>query len=80
MSERRCTVRNRTLFEGRIIIDGVATFNCFVRDLSSSGARLVCWAFPYKGAISLEIKAIPGFKRDAKVVWRELDYCGVKFV
>ena len=40
MSEKRRGLRRRTLKGGRVMIGTTETFDCVVRDLSESGARL----------------------------------------
>ena len=80
MSERRGQIRRRTLYDGRLAIDHLSTLDCVVRDMSARGARLLCRSAPSIEIVSLEIKAVPGFKRNARIVWRRLEDCGVEFV
>jgi hypothetical protein len=80
MSERRSERRRRTLFDGRLAINHLSTFDCVVRNMSARGARLVCRITPPIEFVRLEIRAVPGFKRKARVVWRRLEDCGVEFL
>jgi hypothetical protein len=58
----------------------LTTLDCVVTDMSAHGSHLQCRNMsPHDFAI-LEIKAIPGFKRTARIVWRRLEDCGVEFV
>jgi hypothetical protein len=80
MSERRSELRRRTLLAGRIAAHRLTTRDCLVRDLSSHGARLECRTTALGDDVSLEIPSIDGFKKDARIVWRRLEDCGVKFL
>ena len=80
MTERRGKLRRRTLHDGRLATDHVSTLDCVVRNRSKRGARLLCRAAPSIGTVSLEIKALPGFRKKARIVWRRLEDCGVEFI
>ncbi len=80
MSERRAEIRRRTLFSGRLAANHLTTLDCIVRDTSSRGAHLLCRTTGFGDNLSLEIKPIDGFKRNARIVWRRLEDCGVEFV
>ena len=80
MGERRAEFRHRTLFSGRLAANRLTTLDCVVRDMSSRGAHLRCWTTGFGDAFSLEIKPADGFKKDARIVWRPLEDCGVEFV
>jgi PilZ domain-containing protein len=80
MSERRTELRRRTLLAGRLAANHLTTLDCVVRDLSPHGARLACMTTGLGDEVSLEIKAIDGFRKDARIVWRRLEDCGVQFV
>jgi len=80
MCERRGEIRRRTLLDGRLAIDHLSTLDCVVRNRSERGARLLCRIAPSIGAVSLEINALPAFRKNARIVWRRLEDCGVEFV
>jgi PilZ domain len=80
MLERRSEMRRRTLLDGRLAINRLSTLDCVVRNMSAQGARLLCRIAPSVEIVRLEIKAVPGFKQTARVVWRRLEDCGVEFV
>jgi PilZ domain len=79
MDERRAEPRRRTLFAGRVGVDNLSTFDCVVRNMSSSGARLECRLAASVDAVSLEMTAAPGFRRNGRIVWRRLEDLGVQF-
>ena len=79
MRERRAEFRCRTLFSGRLAANHLTTLDCVVRDMSSRGARLLCRTTGFGDVVSLEIKPADGFKKDARIVWRRLEDCGVEF-
>ena len=79
MCERRAEFRRRTLFSGRLAANRLTTLDCVVRDMSSRGARLLCRTTGFGDVVSLEIKPADGFKKDARIVWRRLEDCGVEF-
>lgn len=80
MSERRTEARQRTLLQGRLAANHLTTRDCLVRDLSPRGARLKCRTTGLDDVVTLEIPSIDGFRKDAKIVWRRLEDCGVQFV
>jgi hypothetical protein len=80
MSERRTESRRRTLLGGRLAADRLTTRDCLVRDLTVQGARLKCRTTGLGDDVTLEIPSIDGFRRDARIVWRRLEDCGVVFV
>jgi hypothetical protein len=80
MCERRAERRRRTLLSGRLAENRLTTLDCVVRDLSPHGARLKCRTAGLGDRVSLEIKSADGFKKDARIVWRRLEECGVEFV
>ena len=79
VNERRGEVRRRTLFGGRLAADRLTTRDCVVRDMSTRGARLLCRTTGLRDAVTLEIAAAKGFRRDARIVWRRFEDCGVEF-
>ncbi len=79
MSERRGEVRRRTLLAGRLAADHLTTRDCVVRNMSSRGARLLCRTTGLGDVVTLEIRSTRRFKKDARIVWRRLEDCGVEF-
>ena len=71
MSERRSELRQRTLLGGRLAAHHLKTLDCLVRDLSPHGARLKCTTTGLGDDVSLEIPSIDGFRKDARIVWRD---------
>jgi len=81
MSQRRPETRRRTLLSGRLIFNRLSTLDCIVRDLSPTGARLVCKTTGLGDSATLEIKSADGVqKKNARIVWRRPEDCGVEFV
>jgi PilZ domain len=80
VSERRTELRRRALLTGRLAANKLTTLDCLVRDLGPHGARLKCRTAGLGDDVTLEIPSIDGFKKEAKIVWRRLDDCGVRFV
>lgn len=80
MNERRTELRRRTLLTGRLAANHLTTLNCLVRDLTPHGARLKCRTTGLDDEVSLEITSIHGFRKEARIVWRQLEDCGVQFV
>jgi len=79
-SDHRVARRQRVLKDGRILLNnGLSTFDCTIRNLSKTGARLICadhslipdtfrLAFPLDRTM-----------RDVKVAWRRPGLLGVHF-
>ena len=80
MLERRSEMRRRRLLDGRLATSHLSTLDCVVGNMSAQGARLLCRIGPSVGIVRLEIRAVPGFKQTARVVWRRLEDCGAEFV
>jgi PilZ domain len=80
MSERRSELRQRTLLTGRLAANHLTTLDCVVRNMSSRGAHLRCRTTGLGDSVSLEIKPADGFKKNARIVWRRIEDCGVEFV
>lgn len=78
--DKRIARRLRVLKQGKIVLpNGLTILDCAVRDLSETGARLICGettAIPNTFRL-----AFPADRtiRDAKVVWRRPDQVGVHF-
>lgn len=79
MSERRTELRRRTLLGGQLAARRLVTRDCIVRDLTAHGARLGCRTTGLDDDVILEIPSLGGFRRDARIVWRRLEDCGVRF-
>lgn len=77
--ELRASPRQRTLKGGRIVVnDGFSTFQCTVRNLSESGARLKV-ASIVGIADSFQLVMDDGRKFGCTVVWRTAEEIGVAF-
>lgn len=76
----RQSVRHRVLKDGKIImLNNWSVVDCCVRDISEMGARIRC---SDPGAVPNEFRLlIPSDStiRDARVVWRREEYCGIVF-
>ena len=79
MSEHRAEVRRRTLLAGRLAANRLTTRDCVVRDMSSRGARLLCRTTGLGDAVTLQITSADGTEKDARIVWRRLEDCGIEF-
>ncbi len=78
-SNKRTAPRQRVLKSGRIIINDQATIDVSVRDLSATGAKLLC---SYNHMIPDTFRLVlpgDGTIRPAKVVWRKEGSIGVTF-
>jgi hypothetical protein len=79
-AERRASPRNRTYFEATIAYNRrYSTMNCFVRNMSKQGARIVfsdLAAIPVEFDISIDGK---GESRRARVIWRNESEAGILF-
>lgn len=82
MSEenKRRTPRLRTLKGAKILYrNGWGIVDCLIRDMSDTGARLVCkdtTAVPAEFTLLVNNEEVV---RDAKVVWRRQDMLGIEF-
>lgn len=81
MSDKRTEARTRTFLKGRIVFNnGSSTFDCLVRDMSSTGAKLVLTeAATLPDIFDLHILN-KGAKLKAHIRWRRADQIGVRFV
>jgi hypothetical protein len=78
--EQRAAHRMRTLKGGRIVInDGFSTFQCTIRNLSDTGARLKV-ASIIGIPESFELAMDDGRRFACKVAWRKAEELGVTFV
>lgn len=77
--ERRKSLRHRTLKGGKIVVnDGYSTFDCSVRNLSETGAKLLV-----AGIIGIPdhfiLAMLDGRRFSCTVVWRTETEIGVQF-
>jgi len=80
MTDRRTELRRRTLLNGRLAAYPLTTRDCLVRDLTPHGARLRCRTTGVGDDVTLQIPALGGFRKDARIVWRRLEDCGLRFL
>lgn len=78
--ENRITPRHRTLKGGKIVVnDGFSTFDCKVRNMSDTGARLqVTSILGIPERFKLAMDDGRGF--DCEVAWRKEGELGVHFL
>lgn len=77
--EHRVSPRQRTLKGGRIVInDGFSTFQCTIRNISETGARLKV-ASIIGIPDSFQLAMDDGRKFTCAVVWRTAEEIGVTF-
>lgn len=78
--EHRSIHRNRTLKGGRIVTnDGHSTFDCTIRNLSESGAKLAVTSIvglPQRFTLALQ----DGRRFSCETVWHTETELGVKFI
>ncbi len=81
MDNRRNALRSRSFIKGRIQFNnGQASFDCLVRDLSQTGARLaVAGSAPLPDVFDLHLPSKDAHYR-AQVRWRHADEIGVAFL
>ena len=81
MDNRRNSARNRSFIKGRIRFNnGQASFDCLVRDLSQTGARLaVTGSAPIPDVFELFLPS-RDTRFKAQVRWRHADEIGVAFL
>ena len=76
----RRAARTRTLVGGRIVFhDGAYSYNCVVRDLSESGARVEIPAARLIPRRFYFLTSRQEVAYDAELVWRTQKMAGVKF-
>lgn len=77
--ERRDAVRIARPKDGRIVLDdGVASIDCRIRDISTTGARLECEAAA-EWPPALVLLDSAGNRIDCEVVWNAGKALGVRF-
>lgn len=78
--ERRQTLRRRTLLGGRIEFLGRATFDCVIRNLSDTGAKISC----AQHIVLPDLFHLVILKRDerrrVRTIWRGEEVVGLEFV
>lgn len=81
VTESRSQVRVRTFLKGRIVFNnGNSTFDCLVRDLSGTGAKLVLTqTATLPEVFDLHILHKGAIYR-AQIRWRRTDQIGVRFL
>src|SRR5437588_9121528 len=76
----RRSVRVRTFFGGRIVFhDGAYSYNCVVRDMSESGARVEIPAARLIPRRFYFLTSKEEVAYDSELVWRTHSMAGVKF-
>lgn len=80
MSDKRIAQRRRTLKGARIVLnDGYSTFDCTVRNLSETGARVqVASLIGLPDSFSLLFD--DGQRHECRIVWRKPEEIGVEFI
>ena len=80
MEERRQSLRRRTLLSGRVEFLDRSTFECVVRNLSETGAKVRCeQQIALPDVFTLVIEKTDE-RRDARAIWRRQDESGLKFM
>lgn len=80
MEERRQSLRRRTLLSGRVEFLDRSTFNCVIRNMSDSGARVRCdQQIALPDVFTLFIEKMDE-KRDVRAIWRSENEIGLKFM
>lgn len=80
MSERRGSIRFKSLKAGRIILNnGQSTLDCTVRNLSDRGAKLSFAHVPATVPQSFSIRFADGGKKLCSIRWRRSLDLGVMF-
>jgi hypothetical protein len=78
--DKREAQRHRTLKGGSIVVnDGFSTFDCTVRNLSASGAKLTVVSslgIPQRFALAMA----DGRRFDCEIAWRTETEIGVRFL
>jgi 2-succinyl-5-enolpyruvyl-6-hydroxy-3-cyclohexene-1-carboxylate synthase len=78
--QRRAAKRMRVLKSGKIVLDDRRAIDCTLRDVSATGAKLVC-------SVALEMPdkfrlyiAADNTIRDVQIAWKEKGLLGITFV
>jgi hypothetical protein len=80
-TDLRTVKRARSLIEGKVVFNARrSTLDCVLRDLSATGAKLIFSAHvPVPDEFDLELPQ-KGRTHRARIMWRKLDTCGVRFI
>lgn len=79
-AEQRSARRQRVLKQGKILLSNDLTvIDCAVRDLSETGAKLVCAGHGAVPRCFRLVLTADRTMRDAEVVWRRPEQIGVRF-
>ncbi len=80
MDEKRKDPRRRVLKEGKIVFaDGMRVFDCTIRDLSASGARLLIANTTGLPDTFQLYERSSGLLYPASIAWRQPNSIGVQF-
>jgi 2-succinyl-5-enolpyruvyl-6-hydroxy-3-cyclohexene-1-carboxylate synthase len=78
--QRRVAKRMRVLKSGKIVLEGRRAVDCTLRDVSETGAKLVCaTALEMPDKFRLFIAA-DNTIRDVQIAWKEKGLLGITFV
>jgi PilZ domain len=78
-SNKRAAPRHRVLKAGRIVVGDKATLDVSVRDMSATGAKLLCSSTHLIPETFRLVLPGDGTIRPAKVMWRKEDSLGIAF-
>jgi PilZ domain len=78
-SNKRTAQRQRVLKSGRIVVSDKSTLDVSVRDLSMSGAKIICSATHLVPDTFRLVLTGDGTIRPAKVMWRKEASLGIAF-
>lgn len=79
-SERRASLRQRTFKTGRVVVKGVQTMECMIRNMSLTGARIAvanAAALPERFELFIGDE---GMHREAEIMSRSNTSAGLRFV
>ena len=79
-AEKRNALRQRTLKQGRVVVNGLSTLDCMIRNMSLTGARI---SVPNPAALPDQFTLLigsEGLKRDCEVMSRTGNAAGLRFM
>ena len=79
-AEKRNALRQRTLKQGRIVVNGMSTMNCLIRNMSLTGARV---AIENAHSLPDEFELLigdEGLRRECEVMSRNDGSAGLRFL
>ena len=79
-AEKRNALRQRTLKQGRIVVAGLSTMDCLIRNMSLTGARV---AVPNAHTLPDEFELLigdEGLRRECEVMSRSDSSAGLRFM